>query len=259
MNRLILFAHFDAANRVRPYIVDHLRALNALGGEIHFVSNSPLPESETIRITPFVHRVLLRENTGFDFSMWKAAMEGLDLTAYDEVLLTNSSITAPLHPLEPLLKRMADVSCDFWGLTAYDRPVPHIQSYFLMFRPQVFQSKAFEAFWAGVLPYKRKEGTIHAYELGLTLFLRDSGFTGVAAFPSEQLPQGCLNDFWMGRKPRFHVRQGVNPTLYYGDLLLRAGMPYLKVELLKRNPYKIRLKRLQRLAQSRQFDPATLS
>jgi len=62
MKRLVLFAHFDRDNRVRPYILYHLQALRDLGATIHFISTSPLPEEELTKLRPHTDDILLREN-----------------------------------------------------------------------------------------------------------------------------------------------------------------------------------------------------
>lgn len=254
MKRLILFAHFDPENRIRPYICHHLRALHALGGEIHFVSNSSLSPAELDKVRPWVQRTRLRENEGFDFSMWKDALQTCPLEDWDELLLTNSSIVGPLGPLQPLFDRMAGHPCDFWGLTENLWPTPHLQSFFLVFRKSALEAPAFRAFWDSVLPYRNKFGTIFAYEVGLTLYLKDQGLIGEIAFPIEQLPQSWFSDLRFGRKIRTVLRKGRNASLYYPDLLIRSGMPYVKLELLSRNPEKLRLSMVRKCVRAQGYD-----
>jgi len=248
VNRLILFAHFDAEAQVKPYILFHLKALKELG-HIHFISNSPLPSNEIAKVTPLVERTLLRENKGLDFGMWQAGLQGLDLGSYDEVVLTNSSVLGPLTPLESIFERMAANPCDFWAMTESLEYCPHLQTYFMVFRKRVACSLAFTRFFAGVLPYQSKTLVVHAYELGLTTFLRENGFLGATAFPLS----ACRNPFWQNWSlrgtPMNRLRLKKNPTLNYPDLLLQSGMPYLKTMLLASNPRALRIKALLNLIQ----------
>lgn len=243
MNRLILFAHFDAEDQVKPYILFHLQALKALGGRIHFISNSPLPPSEIKKIEPLVERTLLRENKGLDFGMWKAGMAGLDLSSFDEVVLTNSSVVGPLCPLAPIFERMASTPCDFWAMTESLEHFRHLQTFFMVFRKRVASSSAFAQFFDSVLSYQSKLQVVHAYELGLTTFLRENGFQSAVAFP---LTRQCsfFQNLAVRRTLFNHVRPRKNPTLKYPDLLLQAGMPYLKTMLFAQNPCGIRMKAL---------------
>ncbi|MEI8314972.1 MAG: rhamnan synthesis F family protein [Verrucomicrobiota bacterium] len=256
MKRLILFAHFDPEHRIRPYICHHLEGLHALGGEIHFISNSSLPISELDKIRPLVLHASVRENQGFDFSMWQAALKAVSLGDWDELLLTNSSIAGPFRPLQILFDRMAGQTCDFWGLTEHQFPTPHIQSYFMVFRKSALSSKAFQDFWTSVLPYRNKDGTIFAYEIGITLYLRDQGLTGRAAFQVQELQRNFLNDLIFKRKVCRWLLKRRNPSIYYPDLLIRAGMPYVKMEVLLKNPYNLRLSMVRKCIQARGYDLA---
>lgn len=229
--RLILFAHFDSKNCVRPYILHHLEALKALG-EVWFISNSPLPPSESERVKPYVGNVILRENTGLDFGMWKTALQSVNLESYDELLLTNSSIVGPSSPLGPIFERMNGTDCDFWGMTESWEMTHHLQSYFLVFRKPVIQSMAFAQFWEGVLPYTSRFNIVHSYELGLSPWLWQNGFKGVPSFPMSllQFKRASL----VHRIKRMfskRVRKLRDPTLCHPYILLRMGMPYLKLKV----------------------------
>jgi len=254
MKRLVLFAHFDPEHRIRPYILHHLEALHALGGELVFITNSSLPPGELAKLPAWIHRTLQRENVGFDFSMWKEALQSVSFEEWDELLLTNSSIAGPFSSLQPLFDRMAGQECDFWGLTENQWPTPHLQSFFLLFRKSALGSKAFQEFWDHVLPYRNKYGTIFAYEVGLTIYLRDHGLVGLPAFPAAELPQSFVSDVLFKRKARRGIRKSRNPILYYPDLLIRAGMPYVKLELLAKNPEKLHLSRIRKCVLDAGYD-----
>lgn len=244
MNRLILFAHFDPKAQVRPYILFHLKALKEMGGSIHFVSNSPLPVSETQKLMPWVERILLRENTGLDFGMWKAGLEGLEMASYDEVVLTNSSVFGPLHPLPPIFEKMDSVSCDFWGMTESREVTAHLQTYFLVFRAKVLSSAAFLQFFRSVLPYRSKLHVVHAYELGLTAFLQEQGLRWASAFSNVHRLSPLVQNLRLRKSPLNYSHPKKNPTLFFPDLLIQEGMPYLKTMLFTENPHGIRLKPL---------------
>jgi rhamnosyltransferase len=256
MRRLIIYAHFDAQDRVRGYVIRNLQALEALG-EVHFVSNSNLSEATLDLVRPHVVTTCLRENRGFDFGMWAHVILGLDLAAYDEVLLTNSSVVGPFYALQPVLDRMAEAPCDFWGLTASQMLVPHLQSYFLSFRPQLFKSDVFRRFWASILPYRSKDALVLAYEIGLTQYFSDEGFVWQEAFPRGVLRGSWLKN-WMASRgvSTGRVRRYVDPTLLYPDLLLECGMPYVKLGLFERNPHRLNLNHLLKAVVRLGYDPA---
>jgi hypothetical protein len=105
----------------------------------------------------------------------------------------------------------------------------------------VLASAAFRRFFDSVLPYRSKKQAILAYEVGLSSYLWEAGFRGGAAFPGSRLAPTWLADLLVRRTLPWAFRAGKNPTLYYPDRLLAAGMPYVKVDLLRRYRWRARL------------------
>jgi len=240
MRRLLIYAHYDPQARVRPYVLKNLRALSQLG-EVRFSSTAPLPESELVKVRPLSADVVLRENRGFDFGQWSAALAGVKPESWDEIVLTNSALIGPLFPLQPIFERMASRPCDFWGMNANRRPLPHIQSGFLVFKRRLLQSRSFRRFFESVLPYQTKCATTFVYEIGLTMFLGDEGFLGEAAFPRDMFRQSCWQNWTVRRRLGNRVRRNMDNCSYYPDLLIKAGMPYVAVGALERNQARLNL------------------
>jgi lipopolysaccharide biosynthesis protein len=234
MNRLAIFAHFDAENEVKPYVAYYLDRLRELCTRVVFVSTSRLGDRALEGLWPRVDHVISCENTGWDFGMWKQATEQMNLAGADELVLTNSSVFGPIFPLAPIFERMADEPCDFWGMTDNFEWRWHLQSYFLVFRRAVIESEAFRLFWSSVLPYRNKGAVVMSYELGLTQFLVDSGFRPGAFLPTESWTS------W-GDRRRMDLWRRWNPTLFHPARLLSHGMPFVKVGLLRDNLGEVRL------------------
>ena len=251
MNRLVLFAHWDAAALVKPYILAHLQALRALGGRIEFISNCPLPPAEVEKVRPLAAGVLLRENVGYDFGMWQDALARADLSRVDELVLTNSSVVGPFFPLAPIVERMEATGWDFWGMTESWMFAHHLQSYFLVLKRPVVQSAALARFFGAVQPYRSKQQAIFSHELGLSTWLWENGFRGGAAFPPERQPRAWRADLLVRRIRPWRYQRGEDPTLYYPDRLWRAGMPYLKLMLFRTQPDLARRLGLARILEGR--------
>lgn len=229
MRRLALFAHYDAQAQVKPYIVYYLERLREVCDDVSFVSNSPLAEHEVAKARPICSRVHLRDNVGYDFAMWSEALRAIDLESWDEVVLTNSSVFGPIYPLGPIFRKMSDVSCDFWGMTDSEEIAWHLQSYFLVFRRPVLASAAFRDFWQSVLPYRDKHQVVRSYEVGLSTFLREQGFRPAAFVPATELVTPWFRRRWP------------NPPIGHAEALIQRGMPFVKVELLRDNPFRLSL------------------
>jgi lipopolysaccharide biosynthesis protein len=248
MKRLAIFAHYDGHAEVKRYITFYLEALREHCTDITFVSTAPLPEAELAKVRPYCGTTLLMENVGFDFGMWKHALDRTEAGDFDEIVLTNSSIFGPLWSLGPAFERMTRSSCDFWGMTDNLEIAWHIQSYFLVFKRPVLVSSAWKAFWSAVLPYRDKAQVIRCYEVGLTIYLVENAFRAEALVPIRTLPPFPFP------KNLYKRKRNKNPTAFYPTLLLERGMPFVKVELLRDNPAAIALGPTQRAIDEARFD-----
>jgi lipopolysaccharide biosynthesis protein len=247
MKRVAIFAHYDAQGEVKPYILQYLRDLRETCAQIIFVSTGDLPESQLEQARAFCSSATRRANAGFDFGMWRQALEGLDLAGIDELVLTNSSVFGPIYPLTPILEKMAQAECDFWGMTDSFEIDWHLQSYFLVFKKRALASPALTEFFGAVLPYASKDQVIRSYELGLTQFLSERGLR-----PAAFVPMGSWVASARGKAKLCARRQ--NATVFYPIQLIRAGMPFVKVQLLRDNPVDVPLAPVLSAMRARGFD-----
>lgn len=228
MRRLAIFAHYDAKAEVKRFVLHYLQALRDVCDDITFVSTSPLSEVELAKLAPTCGTTIIKDNVGLDFGMWQRALAVTDLDAWDEIVLVNSSVFGPVRPLADVFARMAASDCDYWGMTNNQDIAPHLQSYFLVFRTAALRSPGFRQFWENILPYRDKRQIIRSYEVGLSTFMSEKGLRSAVVAPAEDLSLGLLE-----RRGRWKSR---NPTCYYPLALLKCGMPFVKVELLRDNP-----------------------
>lgn len=115
------------------------------------------------------------------------AKENNLLTACEELILANDSCYAPLFPFEEMFSAMSKKTLDFWGATSSDSGIKkedenvycrfnHIQSYFVVFKPAVFNSDIFNNFITSVKKENTKEEIVIKYEMGMTHLLEENGF-----------------------------------------------------------------------------------
>jgi lipopolysaccharide biosynthesis protein len=242
MKRLAIYAHFRDQPQVAGHVLFYLQHLAELGFQICFISNSKISPASEATLKNLCERVIMRENTGLDFAMWQRGLAEYDLLQFDELLLTNSSIIGPVRPLAPLWQNPALGDCDFWGLTDNDELNSHLQSYFLVFRKRILHSTRFADFWRSVLPYKDKQQVIFSYELGLSNWLEEGGFTRKVVFPQKDIVAiyrqrrslwRKYHDYYLYLTLRGRSR---NTSVIFPDLLLERGMPFLKTALLRESP-----------------------
>jgi lipopolysaccharide biosynthesis protein len=232
-------------------VLHYLKALRAECQTIAFVSTAELAGAELDKLHDHCATVTLTDNVGLDFRMWQTALASLDLSTCDELLLVNSSVLGPVHPLRPIFEQMSRQSCDFWSMTDSFEVAWHLQSYFLVFKRAAFTSDRFRDFFRSVLPYRDKDQVIRSYELGLTRFLEEGGLV-----PAAFVPMGSWVESPAGRKRL--CDKGRNATLFYPLQLLSAGMPLVKVQLLRDNPGRVALPPILRAMKENGYDVSHL-
>ncbi len=238
MKRLAIYAHYDAQHEIKPYVRYAVDALRTQCEEVHFISTARLPESDLETLAKTCNSVVLKENSGLDFGMWRKVLGTLDLGVWDEIILLNSSVYGPVTSLATILSEAEENPWDFWGLTDSFEMDYHIQSYFMAFRSDLLRSEVFKRFWQGVLPFHNKRQIIRSYEIGLTQYLLESGFRAGVIFPYKRLLEDCFTRVRWHRGKRLHP---TNTIIAYAEPLIELGAPFIKVELLRDNPLRMDL------------------
>lgn len=234
LRNVCVFVSFDVHGQVDTHVLHHLEAMRGAGYEIIFVSNSPrLDPAELQKLAPLCYEVVHRDNQGYDFGAWKAGISRIpDLSALENLIIANDSVYGPLRPLGPMIEAMEKDDCDFWGITESREIRPHLQSYFILFRKSVLQSRVFRRFWARFPLYTEKFRVIYDGEIGLSMRLRRAGFRMGAVCPYAAL---IAHDPVSHAELCAHHPMGIsNPTRSFWDVLVRdLGSPYLKVDLVR--------------------------
>lgn len=221
-----------------------------------------------------VDLVIVRDNTGMDFSAWVSALAHVEikLGALDELVFMNDSVIGPLFPLKEAMTKMSASPCDFWGMTDSWQSGYHLQSYFLCFKQCALQSDALGEFLRSYPHPTSKDDIIRRGEIGLSRALVEAGlrpgvycpYEPVAARWLQTLPArldqlrcapeaatslGPMGIPGFAERAAAHISavstylrtgQPVNATHFFWDTLIREfRFPFLKKELLLRNPMSI--------------------
>lgn len=257
VKRACVFAHYDSANVLDPYVRYYLGSLCQVIDCVVLVTVSALDPKVHTELAALGVRVIARSNEGYDFCSYKLGLASIELSNFDEVVLCNDSVYGPFVELHELFDRMTELQCDFWGVSDSYEIAHHIQSYFMVFRRTVIESYAYTSFWQSVQPLNDKAEVIRKYEVGLSQQLIAAGFTPSSLVVSSKRsvvtriarsPRQFLYRYakrW--RKPELYKhlflsligRQAfqVNPMqLEWRDSLRRQLSPFIKVELLRDDP-----------------------
>lgn len=230
MDRLCVFAHWDRDNIIDDYVIYYLNALKEVCRQIIFVSDCDLEESETEKLNGIADFILAKKHEEYDFGSYKrgfllAKEKGLE---FDELVFVNDSCYGPFYSLVPIFEKMAKKKCDFWGLTQnrfgikYQNDIQvatkdaHLQSYFLVFSKNVFDSEAFLEFISSVKQENSKELVVINYEIKLTkqFSKRNYGYRHNSFINCYKHVENCTLNRWK-------------------ELIVKHDFPFLKTSIPK--------------------------
>ena len=266
--RVVVFMHFDRNGRVSMTVIAYLKDLISNRFCVVFVTNSGmLTALGRAELQKLCVAVFVRRNRGYDFGAWRDVIDTLGLPAADteELLLINDSMYGPLRPMDEILAKLDYAQADIWGLTESWQERYHLQSFFIAFGVRALRSAAFGKFWGSVKPVPSKAFIVRIYEVGFTQVMMKAGLQCKAIWKYEDLvkpvlTQQVLDD--MVRADRFRLaradpiqltrklhinrirnaaarRIAMNPTADLWRQLLLSGFPFIKRELLRKNPTEV--------------------
>ena len=180
------------------------------------------------------------------------------------IFLVNDSVYGPFADLNPLLAAIDFNRADLWGATESWQHRYHLQSFFLGCGEAVIRGQAWRDFWQSVRPVPCKHWIIRHCEIGFTGAMARGGARCAAIFPNaalldereiERLERVIdEDDLWRGQNRRIraeaihasHILRctrrrttALNPSVDLWRQLIQAGYPFLKRELLLRNPTRV--------------------
>jgi hypothetical protein len=221
---ICLFVSFAPEPKLKPHVIDHVRALSTQGIAVILIVNTAHSSDQFFLEPDFaacLAACLIRANRGFDFAAWAHAYSMLEnVQTISRLYLINDSIVGPLQP-EPfanLLTRIRSSNSDLIGLTENSMPQPHLQSYFLAINERLLHSAAFAGLMRGIVNMPTKEGVIAQYETQITRFLCAQGFKCEALFPRLT---HALDDKFLS-----------NDTINKWAQLIDSGFPFIKAQVL---------------------------
>jgi GT2 family glycosyltransferase/glycosyltransferase involved in cell wall biosynthesis len=258
---VVLYAHYARNGAVSAMVLSQLEAYSRLGFNVIVASSAVRPGSagwQALRSKAAF--VIGRRNVGYDFGSWSDALPLLlkNFPDVSEVLLVNDSVVGPLRPLEPLFVALRAQGEGLFGLTDSYQIRPHLQSYFLLARGAA--AVADLAVFLRAMPIAlTKRRAIRRGEIALSEWMRRRGHKVVAMFGYERVETALVADpadraallaalrWW--RRPwnirqlgeldlhRRLLRTPLNPTHHMASVLVRRfSFPFIKTELLLRNP-----------------------
>jgi hypothetical protein len=244
---LALYLHWSPDGRVSAMVREQLALWRAQGFAVVFVTNSAPPEADWDAVGADSALRLQRANVGRDFGAWRdaAALATERLGKPRELLLANDSVLGPFRPLEPLIAACRAGGEGIFGMTESWGGGPHLQSYALLARggaPVALLVEHLAAFQDS----RSKWRVVQQGEIGLAARARGAGIRMGALFGYARLIAEVDEATRLSLGPRFTEaealqRYPLNPCHHLWRVLVeRMGFPWLKTELIRRNPGHLR-------------------
>ncbi len=187
--RVAIFASFNSKGLIPDSVIYYLQGLREVVDNIVFIGDNPIFETELDKIKDLVCFADCQRHEEYDFGSYKRgffyAKESGLLDDVEELIICNDSCYGPIFPFSESFDSMEQVHCDFWGMTINSIPKKHIQSFFYVFKSQVFNSTAFEEFMRSIKKERSVHDVIMNYEVELTELLERAGFKYTSFIPEE--------------------------------------------------------------------------
>jgi Rhamnan synthesis protein F len=177
--------------------------------------------------------IVVRKNSGFDFALWASVLTALPkLWEAKRILFTNDSLLGPLQSFGTMVETIRQSDASFIALTESYEKKHHTQSFFFVLQNQALNHEKIRDLWDTVQNFEDKSQVIHAYELELFgLFNSIEGMKTGILYPYDRLSA------YIGR---YNIKK-INPTHHLWEGLVKCGFPFIKAELLARNPLRLNI------------------
>ncbi|MGN0811207.1 MAG: rhamnan synthesis F family protein [Akkermansia muciniphila] len=225
--RVAVYACYDAHGGYDESDLLYLRELRTIAQVVILVADNEFSDEaySALKSTGLCDHIIVGRHGEYDFGSYKRgflwALENGLLDATDELIFCNDSCYAPVHPFPPIFREMSSTGCDFWGLCKSSEVREHVQSFFVVFRPNVFLSVAFKNFMVGIHRQPTVNEVVLEYEIGLSRLLEQKGYIslGYVKGPSP-------------RERRISFGNHLNMSLYYPIWMMEHGFPLVKKKAL---------------------------
>ena len=190
--RYAVFAGFNAKGKIADYVISYIKGLNEVSDGVVYIADSSIYPEELEKIKNITIHTEHQRHEEYDWGSYKRGFNWLKDNGYlkkaDELIFANDSCYAPMTSFKPMFEKMSqNKDIDFWGNTQNIAFKPHIQSYFMVFRKPVINSKKFASFINNVTHQINNAGYIANYEIQLPSYLANFGYKWDTYIPYQEL------------------------------------------------------------------------
>ncbi|WP_195164587.1 rhamnan synthesis F family protein [Mesorhizobium sp. NBSH29] len=224
--RVCFFAHFNAHGEIKLHVRKYLAELRSCGFAIVVISAARLSDEARKDLQSQCDDLIVRENMGLDWGSWQAAYKKYQhIKPKEYLLLCNDSVYGPLRPLSDWLEDLTRTPADVYGAIINWEISPHLQSWFLLLTPKVYEAPFFKGLMNSNMADLSKVEIIARYEVG---------------FGNYCLTQFRAHAAYDPGKSAIQAHTPFNASHLLWDAMLADGsVPFIKRELFRDNPLAI--------------------
>ncbi|MGN0916083.1 MAG: rhamnan synthesis F family protein [Succinivibrio sp.] len=209
MKRIAVFAFYNKDGIIKNYVIRYLKYLKEISDSIIFIADNELDDRELEKISCLIDYSECHPHGEYDFGSYKRGFNYLKknhlLEDTDELVFCNDSCFC-VDSLSPAFLKMDESDCDFYALTKSNEYEPHLQSFFLVIRKRLLNSKVFDDYLNSVVHLDSFLEIVNKYEIPLKRTFESLGFKSDA----------------------FLKMTGKYPVTFYPVRCIKAGMPLIK-------------------------------
>lgn len=194
MKRLAILSFYDPDGIVDDYVLYLLKELKNVSTDLYFTVNGKLEEEGRRKVEKITSHIIIRNNLGFDAGGYADTLINYigskRVRNYDEVILCNNTFFGPFISMKKIFEHMNQYDVNFWGLDFFkDYIVPHIQSYFLVFRREIVSTGILNEFFEENIDINEKDviNILVNFETGIYQYLTGKGFKST----TYGIPNNC--------------------------------------------------------------------
>jgi hypothetical protein len=259
--QIALYVHYSYTGHVSEMVRYQLTLLGQSGFSIVFISMAErIPDPDWQAVRHLAALVVQRQNFGLDFGAWRDIMPEIRRRwpVLQEMLLMNDSVLGPIYPMEPLIQAMRNGGDGLFGLTDSLQGRPHLQSYLLLAHGAPVVEDLMR-FLQNLYISHSKWLLVRMGEVRLSQWMRRRGHYVAALFGYQRLVEVIVADSEERRRLQWVYKRlqnldqlstdaaisvlhhwPLNPTHHLWRVLVtRFDFPFLKTELIRRNPARL--------------------
>ena len=198
-----IFAAYSQDGMIPDYVISYLKLLKEISPNIIYITDNPIKKKEISKLKPFVTHLIASRHEEYDWGSYKRGYNWLKQNGYLEnnnnfshplLIFANDSTIPTTTSFAPILSDMKLKNTDFYGITANQDGTYHIQSYFLIITPQMYNHPNFAKYLNNVIKQKDGLTVAYRYEVPFTQYFTNLGFSHSTYIDYKLLSYLPLND-----------------------------------------------------------------